>query len=186
MNIHHATKARAEKMGFEVIDLGNIIRYTYMGKTLAEGSNPRMALDEAITEYYSMPTPKKAKKGTSETKTQETPSNDQPKDKRRSLVSDTYKEVYRKNNDNCGDQLAVFLADNFKPDGQFMAKDFIEFVKENNINPGQFESIATTPSVQLPHGFMGRARMTLRNKLAKVVTNQGFLTLNGQKHNFDI
>lgn len=185
MNIHHATRNRAEKMGFEIVDLGNTIRFTYNGKTLAEGSNPRVALDEAITEYYSLPAQRKARKATPTAKGAKPPSDDQPKDKHRSVVAETYKATYRQNNDTCGDELAIFLTENFKPDGAFLAKDFIRFVKENNIDPGQFAVIATANPTDLPHGFTGRARMTLRNKLKKLATSQGHLVLNGRKHKFE-
>lgn len=205
-NIHHNTAKRAQSFGIELIDLGNIIEARVNGKLVASGANARLVLDEAISEVMAKKTKlaktaPKAKKTTKKAIEDEGDDEDDDSDEgddeapeseeeaadeeeSKELVKSGYRAIYRQHGDSCGDDLATFLAENFKDgDGAFMPREFIAFIRENDIDPGQFAVIADK-NAKLPNGFMGRARMTLRNRLNKLVKTQGFVVYNGRKRSF--
>jgi len=201
-NIHHNTAKRAESFGIKLIDLGNVIEARIGDKVIASGGNARLVLDEAISVVMAKkakpakaaPKAKKATKKAVEDEQDDEGADDEEgddeaeeatdEDETKELVKSGYRAIYRQHGDSCGDDLATFIASNFKDgDGKLMPREFLAFVRENGIDPGQFAVIGDKDA-KLPNGFMGRARMSLRNRLNGLVKAQGFLVFNGRKKSF--
>lgn len=186
--IHHATANRASKLGIDLTaDVEGKVIARWKGRILAEGTNARLVLDEAISEQHEIKSSKmKSKAKARKDDEGDDEEGDDEEGERGGFIKSKYREEYRKHEDSCGDDLAQFLGSEFKDkDGKFMPAEFIAFVEENGIEPGEFRAI-TRKSGDLPHGLMGRARMTLRNRLASLVRKNGHLIYNGRKKTFSL
>lgn len=100
------------------------------------------------------------------------------------VVPAKYKERYREagNPDNCGDELAEFLDGKFiNGDLKFDLDGFIDFCADNNTAPSaKLDAMIEKAS----RGYVGRARMNLRQKLELEITRVGFVKYNGRTHHF--
>jgi hypothetical protein len=103
---------------------------------------------------------------------------------RKSIVPAKYGTKYRRGGT---DALATFINEQSKgEDGKFAFPRFFDLVAANGVDAAEVEKYRTQVA-EKRHGAPGRARMTLRNRLATIARKEGSLTGNdGQTHAVEV